>query len=289
MGQPPIPAVPASTSLAGKTVVVTGANAGMGLEAARQFLALGASRLVLAVRTISKGTEAATYLSAEASGTGNPHAEISVMKLDLDDYASVHAFSEQVRAQLDTLDILLLNGGVNIMSYQVSRNNHERVMQVNYYSNAMLALELLPLLKATAARPGKPSRITFVGSMGQNMHTLGKKPLANEETLVGQFDDKSKYVGLQRYSDSKLPAPAFVQELARRLSPDEIIVNNVCPGLVATGFDANLPTWLKPIMFVMRKFKARTVEEGSRALINASAVFNNESHGQLIADNKIVE
>lgn len=49
-------------------------------------------------------------------------------------------------------------------------------------------------------------------------------------------------------------------------------MNNVCPGLVATGCDAHLPLWLKPIMFVFRKFQARDVDEGARTLIFASAV-----------------
>ncbi|KAL8688169.1 MAG: hypothetical protein Q9218_005851 [Villophora microphyllina] len=288
--QAPIAPTPEGITLAGKTVIVTGANAGIGLEVTRQYLALGASRVILAVRSISKGQAAVEYLSSHPSVQHvNPKAEIRVMHVDLDDINSVHAFAQQVRKELDVLDVLLLNGGVNFMNYQTSASGHERVIQVNYYSNALLALLLLPLLESTAAKRGQPSRLTFVGSETMTMHTLKKKPLLENETIAQRFDDKSKYGNMTRYSDSKLMIAAFTQELAQHVSSDKVIINNLCPGMVATEFDQNLPLYLKSLMSVVRKLRARSVEVGGRTYMYATSVVGKESHGCFISSNKITE
>lgn len=189
------------------------------------------------------------------------------MELDLDDYESVLNFTENVKDKLDVPDVVLLNGVVNIVNYQTSKSGHERVLQVNYCSEALLALELLPLLEATAAKRGTPSRLTIVGSQAQNSTSVAKKAIPENEGLIAYLDNKVSYAGLTRYSGSKLLVSAFVQELAQRVSGKNVIVNNVCPGLVATGFDAHLPPWLKPIMFVFRKLQARDVDEGARSLL----------------------
>lgn len=287
MGQIKIP-TPSSLDLSGKTIIVTGANRGMGLESARQYLVLHASRVILAVRTHSKGVAAAKYLSEDPIvKQANPIAQILIMELDLDDYESVSKFTKAVKETLDMVDIVLLNEGINIMSYQTSKSGHERVMQINYHSEALLALELLPLFEATAARQGTPSRLAIVGSQAENMASITKKPIPAKEDVIAYIDNKPTHSGLTRYSDSKLLVSAFVQELGKRVSSSNVIINNVCPGMVATGFNANLPLWLKPLVFVFSKLRARDVEEGARALIFTSAVVGEESHGELVVNNTI--
>lgn len=124
MGQPLIPPTPEGTDLTGKTIIITGGNAGLGYEAARQFLTLRASRVILAVRSRTKGLEAASALKDTY-----PAATIETFDLDLDDYQSGLQFAQKVKTEVKELDILLNNGGVNIMSYQKSKSGHERVMQ----------------------------------------------------------------------------------------------------------------------------------------------------------------
>lgn len=281
---------PESTTVAGKTIIVTGGNAGLGLETARQYLLLHASRIILAVRSVDKGNDAVKRLTSDPQvKAANPSASIQVMKLDLDDTGSVYNFARKVEQELDALDILLLNGGVNIMSYETSANGHERVIQVNYHSNALLALLLLPLLESTAGKRGQPSRLTFVGSVGMALHSLKKKPLLESETVAQRFDDKSKYAGFNRYSDSKLMIAAFTQELAGHVSADKVIVNNLCPGMVATDFDKNLGFALKGLMAVVRKIRARSVETGARTYVYATSVAGKESHGAFISSNQVTE
>ena len=288
--QAPIGPTPEGTTVAGKTIIITGANAGLGLETARQYLLLKASRIILAVRSVNKGNDAIRLLTSDPQvKAANPNASLNVMQVDLDDTDSVYDFAQKVKRELDTLDILLLNGGLNVMSYQTSASGHERVMQVNYYSNALLALLLLPLLELTAVTRGQPSRLTFVGSVGMALHSLQKKPLLESETVTQRFDDKSKYVGFNRYSDSKLIIAAFTQELASHVSADKVIVNNLCPGMVATDLDKNLGFALKAMMTLVRKIRARSVETGARAYVYATAVAGKESHGAFISSNQITE
>jgi NAD(P)-dependent dehydrogenase (short-subunit alcohol dehydrogenase family) len=92
---------------------------------------------------------------------------------------------------------------------------------------------------------------------------------------------------MRRYSDSKLVLNAFCRRLATIVPSDQVIVNNVCPGMVATDFDRGLPVWLKLIMSVVKQFMARDVAEGGRTLIYASAVAGPETHGKFIQNNKV--
>ena len=130
MGQPTIPPTPSGTDLSNKTVIVTGGNAGMGYEAARQLLVLHASRVIVAVRSAVKGEEAVASLKLDPEvKKHNPTATIEAFVLDLDDYKSGLSFAQKVKQEVNELDILLCNGGVNIMKYQKSVAGHERVMQ----------------------------------------------------------------------------------------------------------------------------------------------------------------
>lgn len=119
------------------------------------------------------------------------------------------------------------------------------------------------------------------------MHTLAKKPIAPNTSPLTHFDDRKVYSGFMRYGDSKLIVAAYVRKLATVIPSKEVIFNDPCPGLVATGFDKELPAWLKPIMFVYRKISARTVEEGARTLIYASAVAGQETNGKFLQSNKV--
>ncbi|KGO71512.1 Short-chain dehydrogenase/reductase SDR [Penicillium italicum] len=270
MSQPSIPPTPASASVAGKTAIITGGNTGIGYEVARQLLLLKASRVIITVRSTSKGQEAVASLRAHPEvKKANPTATIEFFHLDLDDSQSGVEFAERVRAEVPELHLLICNGGVNLMSYEA------------------MILELLPLLRATAVNSGEPSRLTFVGSSNQNLHTLATKPLADSKTVIEHCDDGQTYSGLRRYADSKFVVHAFVQRLASIVPSSEIIVNDPCPGMVATNFDRGLPLWFKPIMFVVRKLMARTVDEGARTIIYAAVVAGQETHGKFLQSNKV--
>ncbi|RFU76891.1 hypothetical protein TARUN_5341 [Trichoderma arundinaceum] len=255
MGQPPIPPTPSGVNLSGKTIIITGGNAGLGYEAAKQFLTLGASHVILACRSISKGQEAVSALRADPTvKQSNPDALIEVFELDLNDYQSGLRFSNKVKSEVKELDILLNNGGQVVMDYRMSKNNHEQNMQ------------------------GSATQIS--------QNTLTKKPISPESTVLGHFDNEANYNKFFRYADTKTVVNAYVRRLAA-LAPSEVIVNNLCPGLVQTGLDKNLPFYLRLPMLFFRRSAGRTVEEGARTLIYATTVAGPETNGKFLQNNKV--
>ncbi|KAN0096656.1 putative carbonyl reductase [Hyaloscypha variabilis] len=287
IGQPRIPPTPAGTSMAGQTAIITGGNTGIGFEIARQYLTLKASRIIITVRSESKGRDAIAALRADpAVKAANPSAIIEAFILDLEDYQSALRFVQKVKKEVLELNVLLCNAGMNIVKYEESKSGHEMVIQVNCYTHFFIILELLPLLRTTAVKQGTPSRLTIVGSTMQTLHTLSNHPFNPPDTILSHFDDRKAY-NMKRYADAKLTDNAFIRKLATTVSANEVIVNNVCPGMVATEFDKGLPVYLRLPMSLIRAVRARSVEQGVWALVYATAVAGPESHGKFLNHNKV--
>ena len=175
-------------------------------------------------------------------------------------------------------------------------------MQVNFLSNALLALLLLPLLQKTPS-PAPSSAlhtptITFVGSMGHAFHSLANFPLHTTTAIIPYYDDPHRYSRFSRYADTKFFVALFVRALTERIplrplssgaeaGMGNVIVNNVCPGTVNTAADDKLPWYLRIPMNLHRRIRARTVPEGARALVHAAVVAGRESHGGYISNNEI--
>jgi NAD(P)-dependent dehydrogenase (short-subunit alcohol dehydrogenase family) len=277
--QPKVPPIPSSTDLSGKTIIITGSNSGIGLEAAREFLRLKASRVILAVRNLAKGEAAAAEIRPV-----NPDAEVKVMHLDLDTYDSVVAFANQVKHDLTELHVVVLNAGLNAYTHATSASGHEQILQVNFLSHAVLALELLPLLRSTAAKEGSPTRLSFVSSFITYKHTLTQNPIGPDESIIAHIDDPANFVSGIQYADTKLAINAFVAELARRFPLNEdgkVIVNAICPGFVDTGFDDTMPWFIRYPTVLLRWISGRRVEDGGRTLVHAGLA-GEETHGEFL-------
>lgn len=108
---------------------------------------------------------------------------------------------------------------------------------------------------------------------------MASSSIAADQSIMDYLDDKTKHRGVHRYQDSKLVVNAFVQHLATIIPSASVIVNSVCPGVVATDFHRTLPCWFKPAIFIYSKIHAKPVSEGGRALIHAAVVAGQESHG----------
>lgn len=101
------PCLSSSISFKYQTAIVTGANAGLGREAAKYFVRLGAEKVILAVRTPSKGEEARKYIEKITGRVG----VMEIWQLDMSSFASVEAFAERARG-LARLDVVVANAGV---------------------------------------------------------------------------------------------------------------------------------------------------------------------------------
>lgn len=148
-----------TSSFSGQTVIITGSNTGLGPEAARHIARLGAAKVILACRTISKGqTAAASIVSSEHLISDC----IEVWELDLSNYESVKAFGERVQ-QLDRLDAFIQNAGILTTQYRLEEGE-ESTITVNVTSATLLGLLVLPKLRESAKRYDTRGRLTFVGS-----------------------------------------------------------------------------------------------------------------------------
>ncbi|PYH64560.1 short-chain dehydrogenase/reductase family protein [Aspergillus vadensis CBS 113365] len=289
--QPKIDPLPTGIDLTGKTAVITGASAGLGLEVTKQLLRLRLSTAILAVRNVSKGEACIeSLLQDRGIQTDNPKPTIKVMELDMDRYDSVQQFAKTLREEVPVVDILILNAGVASLNFERSPSGHERVTQVNYCSNVLLVAELLPHLEAGAEQTGSSARISWVGSRSHESPSFEKKaPIEADEGVLEHIDKKEAFAPFQRYSDTKLLCVLFMYSLAPRLDPKKVIINMMCPGMVNTGMSNMLPLHLRLIINVIKAIRARPVEVGGWVILNAALVAGPESHGKFLADKVITD
>lgn len=155
-----VPVIPSSTSLPGRTVIVAGANAGIGFEAVRNFLKLRPKLIIMAVRSLKKGEVAAATLRSEF-----PDDQIEVWELDMESFRSVQDFAARTERELDRFDVAVLNAGLAKLEFQRVEGGsmHEVTIQVNYLATALLSILLLSKLKPTNTSP-EPGRLSIVNS-----------------------------------------------------------------------------------------------------------------------------
>jgi len=153
---PPVP----TTSFKGKTVIVTGASSGLGLEACRWLIRLEASQIILACRNMDKGKAAVTDLQQSTSCSSNI---LQVWQLDLSSYASVLAFCDRAKAELSRLDAVLSNAGLGKRTWGMTEDNEETIT-TNVVSMALLSFLLHPKLRETAKKYNEQTYLTVTAS-----------------------------------------------------------------------------------------------------------------------------
>ncbi|QDQ99390.1 SDR family NAD(P)-dependent oxidoreductase [Tomitella fengzijianii] len=212
----------AGRALSGATVVVTGANSGIGKAAAAQLAGLGAE-VVMLVRNTGRGAAARDEILR-----GHPRARIRVERCDVSDLDDVRSAAARLRSSLPKLDALVHNAGVLPESRAESAQGHEITLATHVLGPVLLTEELLPLL-ARAHRP----RVVFVSSGG--MYT---QPLhAEDPEYLG-----GSYRGATAYARTKRMQVALLPNLAEQLSGADVTVAAMHPGWVETpGVAASLP------------------------------------------------
>jgi NAD(P)-dependent dehydrogenase (short-subunit alcohol dehydrogenase family) len=271
------PAYP-KRSFAGETVIVTGSNTGLGKEAARHIARLGASKLILAVRNTKAGGDAKRDI--ERTTACDPSV-IEVWPLDLSSYGSVKAFAERA-SKLQRIDVLLENAGIAAGGYSQAEG-HERTITVNVISTFLLALLLLPKLKATASQFNTSPRLTIVSS---EVHGWTKFPEWKQPTdrIFPTLDDEKTANMGERYQTSKLLEVLVLKQLGPQLAGSGVTLNMLNPGLCHSELSRDGSIVLE----IMKFFLARTTEVGSRTLV-AGAAAGPESHGKYMHDGKVDE
>ena len=279
---PPYP----TTSFAGKTIIITGANTGLGLDCAKHLARLGAARLILACRSVARGEKAAQSIDAACPGH---KTSIAVWALDLGSYASVLAFADRVNAELERLDGVIENAGVLHSEYSLAEGN-ETTLTVNVISTFLLAILLLPKMRESASRYGIVPHVPIVGSI---VHAFAQKKdlLSPQEGRIFPTlnDERTARMG-DRYNLSKLLVILCLREFAAKLDMSErhtgkplVVVNNPAPGWCKTElFRQEYKSWPAPQKLAFNLI-GRESEEGSRTLVHAVTA-GKESHGQFLSE-----
>src|SRR5271156_6863642 len=173
-----------TASCAGQTIIVTGSNVGLGKEAARHFVRLGASKVILAVRNSKAGEEAKKDIETSTKcGTD----VLEVWTLDLLSYESCKSFADRA-SKLPRLDVLLENAGVAGYKWSLE-GDHERMVKVNVISTFYLAMLMLPKLKSSAKEFGIKPRLVLVSSEG---HARTKLPEWEKPNAFDALNGESK-------------------------------------------------------------------------------------------------
>ena len=216
-----------TASFQGRTVIVTGSNVGLGLEASRSFVRLGASRVILACRNLSKGRAAAKDICRT---TGCSPDTVDVWELDMGSYASVQAFAAKVNVELPRLDALIANAGINSHAFNLVEDN-EAMVTINVVSLFLLGFLLHPRLRETAAKYNTECHFTITSS---DLHEIARfeEHKAPSGQIFATLNSKKKFSGMDRYPTSKLLEILMVRQIATLSSIDSsgVVVNCVSPG-----------------------------------------------------------
>lgn len=272
---------PDDVDLRGRTAIVTGSNSGLGLECSRQLLDLSLSRLIVAVRNEAKGETAKADLSRDRNIAADV---IQIWKLDLNSYESITAFVERVKS-LDHLDIVVLNAGVSSDGYTLNPDTgHEEILQVNYLSNVLLAILLLPVLKSRRSTPS-PGHLVLVSS--ETACWARFEDERNARPFLSALDNREFDRGNQYYT-AKLLGQFFLTELAKRVSANAAIVTAVTPGLChGTDLNRGGPAVIAPMVRLFVRIVGRPAAVGARVITYAAVKPGQEAHGHYIGDNRL--
>ncbi|MEV6772821.1 oxidoreductase [Nocardia sp. NPDC051030] len=217
--------------LKGRTAVVTGATAGLGLETARMLAERGA-RVLLACRNVEKAAGVVELIHQTA-----PEAQLPIVELDLSSQESVRDAAARIRDEYDSIDLLVNNAGTMSHQRTETADGFESTLATNYLGPFAFTGLLLDLLLAAPA-----GRIVTVSS-----GTSANKSSALD--VDDLFYQRRKYQQFAVYGQSKLANLLFTFELQRQLNgmDTNLVALAAHPGAARTDFNKLLPPMLMPL------------------------------------------
>ncbi|REE72882.1 NAD(P)-dependent dehydrogenase (short-subunit alcohol dehydrogenase family) [Rhodococcus wratislaviensis] len=267
-----------SNDLAGRTMVVTGATSGLGLETCRQLARRGAT-VVLVGRDQDKIDAAIAELS-ESTDRDRLNSALA----DLSSLDRVRKLSEELLHRFPRIDVLVNDAGIDVGHRQLTVDGIEETFAVNYLAPFVLATTLAAAMArastADAAGYRHPARIVNISSSGHRGGHL-------------DFDDldgtKDTFHGQRAYNNSKLALTLFTRELARRSDPARLVVNCADPGFVrGTTLGRGLPFGYQVVGTLLTPFMAE-VQKGAETVVwTATATETGKFTGAYVKGCKVV-
>lgn len=304
---------PAPHSMDGKIVVITGGNAGLGLESTKRLAEAGAT-VIFTSRNDAKGQMALEdvneYLRRQTAGDATFAGKAMVANLDLCDLDNVKSFKERLTNAIGKdakIDVLMNNAGVMALPAKVlTKDGYETTFQTNHLGHFALTSTLLPMMVSQQDNGDGGGKVINVSSEGYQFASKGLE--------LDNLNGEREYGPWSSYGLSKLENILFTNELQKRASKSEayntLRVYSLHPGAVQTdlaryligeekfqsmkenGFD----NWKdKFLMEGLAKF-VKTVEEGASTqvylaatLSSSNAVGGGASGGKFFSDGKVTK
>ncbi|KXX78342.1 Retinol dehydrogenase 14 [Madurella mycetomatis] len=242
-----------SASFDSKTVVVTGANGGLGKEIVKHIIRLGADRVILGCRSGSRGNAAKEEI--EGLLKCNPHI-IEVWEVDLESPSSIKSFVDRANS-LARLDVLINNAGISAVNFKIV-----------YDTERTLANGVTP-------------HMTIVGSA---LYDVAKYPDNHGDDMFAWFQHEPHVNPANQYNLSKLlqlytaiKLSAIVDPV-NTTNPNPIVINSVDPCFCKTGLSGELNGARKVIFKILESIAARPAEEGAALVVKAAAA-GRQTHG----------
>lgn len=238
----------------GKTILITGANSGLGFEATKVLSNKGA-KVIMAVRNLQKGKDAAAALKRE-----NPKAQLDLMILDLADFDSIRKFSKEFHNKYLQLHVLINNAGVMApVKRELTKQGYELQFGANHLGHFLLTGLLLDILKSTPH-----SRIANQSSMVHKSSYYGGADIFFEDLHFEKSYNKN-----YAYGQSKLANLLFTYELDRRLKDHHISTISTAshPGYTHTNLQNNYGFF---VTMVLNRLIAQKVDMGTLPILRAA-------------------
>ncbi|KAI5693867.1 hypothetical protein M8J75_007010 [Diaphorina citri] len=255
------------TMMNGKTVIITGANSGLGEVTALDMASRGA-RVIMACRDLGKANGV-----RESIITKTNNHQVVVKKLDLASLDSVREFAAQILDEEKHIHVLINNAGQGGILNRITKDGLQLGMQVNYFGHFLLTNLLLGRIRDSA-----PSRIVNVSSVAHRYHKLDLNDLqwvtiihaCQNLGVCGLFEHYNDWTV---YGNAKLCNILMTTYLSKLVDGTGVTANSVHPGIVAThAFDRlqRSSPWMYAIIMVIVKNFCKTPEQGAQAQIYAA-------------------
>ncbi|ABW31628.1 oxidoreductase [Acaryochloris marina] len=237
--------------LTGKTYVITGANSGIGFEAAKMLSEKGGD-IVMVCRSRTKAEAAQRKLVAHAQG------KVDLVLMDLSDLSSVRKAAQELRGRYQKIDALINNAGIMMTPQEKTVDGFDLQMGANHLGHFLWTGLLLDLVEAAEGR------IVVLSSLAHKFDSLD----------LDDFMSDTKYTPIKAYAQSKLSNLMFAFELDRRLKDagSKAICIACHPGYTSTNLQSTGPTgFSKFIMAIMNKLVAQRIDAGATPTVLAAA------------------
>ncbi|CAI6335553.1 unnamed protein product [Periconia digitata] len=227
----------AMPDLAGKVILITGGNAGLGKEAALQIAKRTPSRILIGSRSIEKARNTIAEILESVPG-----AQLTPIQMDLASFSSIKEAAEKILRTTSRLDVLMNNAGIMAVPAATTAEGYEIQFGTNHMGHALLTKLLLPLLLKTAEQSGADTDVRIV-TLSSRSHIRAPKDGIDFSRLRSADPELSPYV---KYGVSKLANILYVKELAKRYPAVKTMA--IHPGIV----DTNLSTAMKKSSVVFK-------------------------------------